>query len=124
MTRKRLSCPILSTSGLLFIIVLTLARGNSTSFDLRGEFVGVWVLETALRAADTGVVGVSSVMMILVWSAIDKKYNHTNNFAVSCDNNFYDSAKWFSLITSSSLCHFITGTVLNLVIVLSKNCSR
>ena len=72
-TRKRLSCPMLSTSGLLFIIVLTLARGNSTSFDLRGEFVGVWVLDTALRAADTGVVGVSSVMMILIWSAIDKK---------------------------------------------------
>ena len=72
-TRKRLSWPMLSTSGLLFMIVLTLARGNNTSFDLRGEFVGVGVLDTALRAADTGVVGVSSVMMILIWSAIDKK---------------------------------------------------
>ena len=35
--RKRLSCPMFSTSGLLFMMVLTLARGNSTSLDLRGE---------------------------------------------------------------------------------------
>ena len=76
MTRKRLSCPMLSTSGLLFMIVLTLARGSRTSFDLRGEFVATGVLDTALRAADTGVVGVSSVMMILIWSESDKKYNY------------------------------------------------
>ena len=67
-TRKRLSCPILSTSGLLFMMVLTLARGSNTSLDLRGELVDTGVLETDLRAADTGVAGVSSVIMILIWS--------------------------------------------------------
>ena len=101
-TRKRLSWPMLSTSGLLFMIVLTLARGNNTSFDLRGEFVGVWVLDTALRAADTGVVGVSSVMIILIWSAIDKKIQlyitycllHINlEMSLCYDHEIYDSAK-------------------------------
>ena len=97
-TRKRLSWPMLSTSGLLFMIVLTLARGNNTSFDLRGEFVGVWVLDTALRASDTGVVGVSSVMMILIWSAIDKKIQiyilHINlEMSLGYDHEIYDSAK-------------------------------
>ena len=49
--RKRLSCPMNSTSGLLFIIVLTLLRGKRTSFDLRGELaatvVGVVVAESS-----------------------------------------------------------------------------
>ena len=49
--RKRLSCPMNSTSGLLFIIVLTLLRGKSTSFDLRGELaatvVGVVVVASS-----------------------------------------------------------------------------
>ena len=40
-----------STSGLLFIIVLTLLRGKRTSFDLRGELtatvVGVVVVESS-----------------------------------------------------------------------------
>ena len=77
MTRKRLSCPMLSTSGLLFMMVLTLARGNSTSLDLRGEFVATGVLDTALSAEDTGVAGVSSVIMILIWSASEKKLHYT-----------------------------------------------
>ena len=71
------------------MIVLTLARGSRTSFDLRGEFVATGVLDTALRAADTGVVGVSSVMMILIWSESDKKYNYAvpNNAMLAFDEN-------------------------------------
>ena len=63
--RKRLSCPMFSTSGLLFMMVLTLARGNNTSFDLSGELLallGVLMADTALTAAGTGVVGVASVI--------------------------------------------------------------
>ena len=58
--RKRLSCPIFSTSGLLFMMVLTLARGNNTSLDLSGELVA-----TDFSAPDTGVVGVSPVIVNL-----------------------------------------------------------
>lgn len=64
--RKRLSCPIFSTSGLLFMMVLTLARGNNTSLDLSGELVATGpVLATDFSAPDTGVVGVSSVIVNL-----------------------------------------------------------
>ena len=58
--RNRLSCPIFSTSGLLFMMVLTLARGNNTSLDLSGELVA-----TDFSAPDTGVVAVSSVIVNL-----------------------------------------------------------
>ena len=63
--RKRLSCPIFSTSGLLFMMVLTLARGNNTSLDLSGELVATGVLATDFSAPDTGVVAVSSVIVNL-----------------------------------------------------------
>ena len=54
-----------STSGLLFMMVLTLARGNNTSFDLSGEFVAAaGVPETAFTAAGTGVVGALSLIVI------------------------------------------------------------
>ena len=41
--KKRLSCPIASTSGLLFMIVLTLFRGKRTSFERSGEFAATVV---------------------------------------------------------------------------------
>ena len=48
-----------STSGLLFIIVLTLLRGKSTSFDLRGELaatvVGVLVVVESSATLGLGV---------------------------------------------------------------------
>ena len=39
------------------MIVLTLARGSNTSFDLRGELVKTGVLDTAFRAVLPGVAG-------------------------------------------------------------------
>ena len=62
--RKRLSCPMFSTSGLLFIMVFTLARGSRTSFERSGELVAT-VLLTGLSAglpeAEPGVPGVSDI---------------------------------------------------------------
>ena len=62
--RKRLSWPMFSTSGLLFMMVRTLLRGSRTSLDLRGEAEAVGVLETALRLAGTGVAGELSVIVV------------------------------------------------------------
>ena len=47
------------------MMVLTLARGNNTSLDLSGELVATGVLATDFSAPDTGVVGVSSVIVNL-----------------------------------------------------------
>ena len=63
--RKRLSWPMFSTSGLLFMMVLTRARGSNTSLDLSGELLAVGVLETAFTAAGTGVAGALSLILIL-----------------------------------------------------------
>ena len=52
-----------STSGLLFIMVFTLARGRSTSLDRRGELLNTGVLATAFRAVLPGVEGVASVIL-------------------------------------------------------------
>ena len=86
--KKRLSCPIASTSGLLFIIVLTLFRGRSTSFDLRGEFaatVAVAVLEdnsATLRLA------LPSAMVRDPSVSETKEYYWQGKFDRVCDNNF------------------------------------
>lgn len=53
-----------STSGLLFMMVLTLASGSSTSLERSGELVATGVLDTLLRALDTGVAGAGEPSVI------------------------------------------------------------
>ena len=67
MIKNKLSCPIFSTSGLLFMIVLTLARGSSTSLDLRGELLTTGVFDTDFRAVLPGVLGavVSDILLLI-----------------------------------------------------------
>ena len=49
----------------LVVSVLTLANGSNTSLDLSGELVATGVFDTDFSAPDTGVAGVSSVIVIV-----------------------------------------------------------
>ena len=60
--KKRLSCPIASTSGLLFMIVLTLFKGKRTSLDRSGELADTVVGVLLIDSSATLGFGVPSAM--------------------------------------------------------------
>jgi len=85
------------------MIVLTLARGNNTSFDLRGELAATGVLETDFNAPDTGVDGVPSVIISCTCLASSENTIYISNIHVKMTGKNLSHKYKFSIIAKYSM---------------------